>query len=99
ELARTYVAAGQRADAERLLAETHDKCDYVEPLGLAWIYTALGQSARALEWLERGAADRTGPFAGWLHDDPRLDSLRSEPRMQDLLRGIGLGAEGAKPRS
>ena len=64
--------------------------DYAEPFGFATVYAALGQTDEAFQWLERAARDRSGFFAAWVNGDPRLDSLRSDARMTDLLRRMGL---------
>jgi len=92
ELARAYAASGRAADAQQILAEMQQTFDrgYAEPYGFATVYAALGQADQAFHWLERACQDRTGLFAMWVNGDPRLDSLRSDPRMSDLLRRMGL---------
>jgi tetratricopeptide (TPR) repeat protein len=94
ELARVYAASGRTADAQRMLADVHQifNQDYAEPLGFAAVYAALGQADQAFQWLERAAQDRTCFFALWVNGDPRLDTLRSDARMGDLLRRMGLAA-------
>ena len=52
-------------------------------------YLRLGDKDRALDWLLR-AADERFFFVFYTKVDPRFDSLRSNPRFQDLLRRIGL---------
>ena len=64
---------------------------YVPPFGIALIYEGLGDKAQALEWLERAYEDRSF-FLTYIKVDPRFDSLRGEPRFQDLLRRMGLGS-------
>ena len=91
ELARTYAVCGRAADAERLLAESNQLYQgRLEPLGLAHIHAAMGRTDEAFRWLEEGYRGRSGFFALWLKDDPRLDALASDPRMADLLHRIGL---------
>ena len=92
ELARACAASGQTTEAQRMLAEMHQtfQQDYAEPYGFAAVYAALGQADQAFQWLERAFQDRSGFFAMWVNGDPRLDSLRSDPRMSDLRRRIGL---------
>jgi tetratricopeptide (TPR) repeat protein len=92
ELARAYAIARRQADCERVLAEMHQTFDrdYAEPLGFAMVYAALGRADEAFHWLERAAQARTGFFAMWVNGDPRLDPLRNDPRMTDLLRRMGL---------
>jgi hypothetical protein len=50
----------------------------------AVIHAALGDTAAALEWLER-AYDEQSPWIGYVAVDPRLDPLRSHARFQTLL--------------
>jgi serine/threonine protein kinase/Tfp pilus assembly protein PilF len=98
ELARVFATAGRTADAHRLLAEIHQKFeqDYAEPHGFGAVYAALGDADRAFEWLNRASRDRTGFFATWINGDPRLDCLRDDPRMKDLLRRVGLTPTGSE---
>ena len=63
---------------------------YVSPYWLALVYAGMGDRARALELLGRAYAERD-VWLTWLGVDPRFDALREEPRLQELLRRIGLG--------
>jgi hypothetical protein len=56
---------------------------------LAYIYTAQGRHADALEQFER-AFDERDPSLVWLTVEPRVDPLRADPRFQAILRRIGL---------
>ena len=58
---------------------------YVSPYFVATIYAGLGDRDQALKNLEETYADRN-EMLGWLKVDPLMDSLRSDPRFQDLLR-------------
>jgi serine/threonine-protein kinase len=53
------------------------------------VYLALGDTASALDWLER-AAEEHSPLIVYVKTAPQFDRLRSEPRFQALLRRIGL---------
>jgi hypothetical protein len=55
----------------------------------ALIYAGMGNKDEALEWLEK-AFEQHSPMMAWLKVDQRFDSLREEPRFQDLLRRVGL---------
>ena len=57
--------------------------------GVALVYAGLGENDQAFAWLNKGYAERTH-WLVWLKLDPRWDSLRSDPRFQDLLRRMGL---------
>lgn len=69
--------------------ETKAKTGYVSPTIFALHYTLLGKKDEAIVWLER-AYDERHPFLVQLKIDPEFDSLRDDPRFQDLLRRIGL---------
>jgi hypothetical protein len=53
------------------------------------IYAGLGESDQAFEWLERAYQARD-PKLPFLKVHPRWDSLRADPRFDDLLRRMGL---------
>jgi tetratricopeptide (TPR) repeat protein len=92
-LGHAYAVSGQRADALKVLVELKDlsKRRYVATFDVALIYIGLGDKAQTLEWLQAAYEDRPLRFV-WIKVDPRFDSLRAEPRFQDLLRRMGLGS-------
>ena len=50
-------------------------------------YAVLGDSAKALDWLDR--AVRAGDErADWFERDPLLTSIRQEPRFRQIVDGI-----------
>ncbi len=55
---------------------------------VAQLYARAGEKERALEWLERAFANRDPNMPYLLL--PRYDSLRDDPRFQDLLRRMNL---------
>jgi hypothetical protein len=87
-----YVAgsAGHHAEALRLkryleqLGQTH----YVMPVAVANIAIGVGDTAGALDWLERAYQERSFMliFLGW----PMYDGLRDQPRFQAIIRGMHL---------
>jgi serine/threonine protein kinase/Tfp pilus assembly protein PilF len=81
--------AGRRNDAEAILKKLETTKDYVSPAELAILYIGLGEKEQALLALERAFAahDLQMRFIGV---DPHMDSLRSEPRFQELIRKVGL---------
>jgi hypothetical protein len=58
---------------------------YVTPYWVAMVYAGRGEKEEALRWLEKAYEERSAWMA-WLKMDPALDSLRSEPRFQAMLR-------------
>ena len=90
-LAHTYAVWGQRAEAEKRLAQlqTLSKTQYVPPFDVAMVHMGLGDKNRALEWLDK-AYEEQSAFLIWIRVDPRFDSLHVEPRFHALLRRMGL---------
>jgi serine/threonine protein kinase/Tfp pilus assembly protein PilF len=97
ELVRAHAISGRIANARNLLAQMHQRFEqsYADPYGLAMAHAALGEVDQAFQWLERASQDRTGMLAMWVNGDPRMDTLREDPRMHELLRRMGLKAAAA----
>ena len=93
-LAHAYLAVGKRAEGENILRdlERESKSAYVSPYIIATIYAGLGQKDRAFEFLEKAYLERALDLTWFLKADPRIDSLRSDPRFQSLLRRVGFSA-------
>ena len=91
DLAYAYAVAGQPEESRkilgRLMGET--KRSYMPALWVARVYVALGEPENAFIWLSKAYDERSAQLP-LLNVDPRLDSLRSDPRFQDLLRRMKL---------
>jgi eukaryotic-like serine/threonine-protein kinase len=89
-LAHAYAGTGKRAEAEKLLSELQrqSKVSYASPYMIAVIYSGLGQKDKAFEFLEKAYQERSPDIAYFLRADLRLDTLRPDPRFQDLLRRV-----------
>jgi tetratricopeptide (TPR) repeat protein len=61
----------------------------VQWLSVAALYARLGERDKAWAALSRAHDERTRAFV-YVKVEPQLDSLRSDPRFQDLLRRMGL---------
>jgi serine/threonine-protein kinase len=92
-LAIMLVRTGRRDEGLAMLERLAGggSTDYVPPFGVASAYAVAGQPARALDWLERGFAERDGAMV-WLAVHPRLDRLRGEVRFRRLLAAMRLDA-------
>jgi tetratricopeptide (TPR) repeat protein len=86
-LRRAYQVGGiggaWRWDIERL-KERAARDEYA-PTKFAARYASLGEKDKALDWLEKGYEEHAPPMAQ-IKADPCYDSLRSDPRFQNLLR-------------
>jgi serine/threonine protein kinase/predicted Zn-dependent protease len=71
------------------VSETKAKTEYVPPSIFALLNTHLGQKDEAFAWLEK-SFDERDPLIVQLKTNPEFDTLRDDPRFQDLLRRVGL---------
>lgn len=85
----TYARAGKRHEAERTLAEleTLARQRFIPPYEMAIINAALGDNDKALSFLEKDYELRSSNVFE-IGVDPRMDSLRSDPRFRALLLRI-----------
>ena len=81
-----YAGALRRA-ADTLAARARKT--YVQPDSVAPLYIMAGEKAQALAWLEKGLEVRD-PDASQYRLDPSYETLRSEPRFQELVRRLNL---------
>src|SRR5438105_1675295 len=97
-IAHAYAKSGKRNKAIKLLDELTATAQDTEqlpgvvnvsPHSIAEIHTALGQTDKAFEWLNK-AYDQHDMQMVSLLTNPTLDSLRSDARFADLVRRVGL---------
>jgi TolB-like protein/DNA-binding winged helix-turn-helix (wHTH) protein len=90
-LGHVYAVSGKKSEARTLLDELKHLSaqEYVPAPNIALIYAGLGEKDQAFAWLEKGYEDRSFQMQ-WIKIEPRWDSLRSDPRFQDLMRRVGL---------
>ena len=90
-IGRVDALSGKRAEAEKVIDELKDlsKQIYVSSYHIASIYASLGDKDRAFEWLQGAYKERSDSLV-YLKVDPKMDSLRSDPRFTDLVRRVGL---------
>jgi eukaryotic-like serine/threonine-protein kinase len=90
-LGQTFATAGRRKKAIQILDDLTKlaKQKYVAPYFFAGIHIGLGEDDRAIEYLEKSYEEHSH-WLMYLHIDPSMDGVRSNPRFQDLLRRVGL---------
>jgi tetratricopeptide (TPR) repeat protein len=86
-----YVSgrAGQQVEARQALRDLQlmpGEKRYAYSIAVA--YLGIGDNEKAITWLQKSYTQRTITTA--LRVDPAFDPLRSDPRFQQLLRGMGL---------
>ena len=86
-----YAIAGHISQAKKELEELKRlrKTEYISAVSLAYICAGLGERDEALSWLEEGYEERAFQMQ-MLQLDPRLESLRDNPRFKELVRKVGL---------
>jgi DNA-binding winged helix-turn-helix (wHTH) protein/tetratricopeptide (TPR) repeat protein len=91
-LAMAYGRLGQRAEAQRIVEELERRAAIENiPAGAVLLaYIGVGDTARAIEVLERGYVERDN-YEVNIASDPLMDPLRSEPRFDAICRQVMLG--------
>jgi TolB-like protein/Flp pilus assembly protein TadD len=91
QVAVAYASAGKKSEALQIVAQLQSisNTQYVSPYGLAQIYAALSDREQTFKWLQTAYDDRA-VWMSYLAVDPVFDSLRADPRFQDLLRRVHL---------
>lgn len=86
-----YAMMGDKEKAEHTLKDMKRvlRTTYSPPYAFAAIYAGLGENDAAFEWLGRAQKAHDVGMV-WLKWDPQFDNLRSDPRFQGILAGIGL---------
>src|SRR5215470_6113420 len=89
--AYVHGRAGQREEARGALRKLEDlsRREKIQPTVFVRAYLGVGDNERALSCLEKAYAERYSE-ATTLKVDPMYDSLRGDPRFQELLRRVGL---------
>ncbi len=91
-LAISYFHTGRINEAEKII----DSLQFLSnksPVGspafhLAMIYTTIGRTKQAIQWLEKAYTDHEVEIF-WLKVEPLLNSLYNDPAFKDLLSKVG----------
>ncbi len=92
QLGQAYAMAGNRVRAHEILDTLKERArqGYVSPYHFAYVLTGLGEADRAMDYLERAVAERTGASYG-IKGSFLFKPLRDHPRFTELLRQMNLG--------
>jgi len=90
-LGRVYAESQKKYEANEMLNELNElaKRQYVSAYEVAKIYVALGNSEKAFQLLAKAYAEHSFHLVN-LNVCPQLNSVRSDPRFQDLAQRVGL---------
>lgn len=96
-LAICLAHLGQRGQALRSVQGLEDAAQrrYVDGVGIADLYFALGDLDRAFAWLQRACDDRSANMTGLRVDFDIPDAARRDPRYAALLARMGLPRTGS----
>lgn len=91
-LGNMYAVSGERGKAQKILEEMQKQRikRYASAYCVALVYAGLSESDLAFEWLGKAYEDRDDFLSWGLPSDPRLDSLRGDPRFDQLMNRVGL---------
>ncbi len=92
-LAQAYALSGNLDEAKKTLAEMEAQQHQLRGSGsaIAGTYLALGDSEKALHWLEDTAIGDIP--ANWLRVDPAFDPIRQNPRFLAVVSRVGQKVE------
>lgn len=90
-LAHLEAAAGNTAEARRILAELTAArgSRVVSAWGIAAVHASLGDVDDAFAWLETAITEKASGLM-WLRMHPRLDPIRHDPRYWPMVERVGL---------
>jgi tetratricopeptide (TPR) repeat protein len=93
-LAHAYAVTGRRAEAEKILhdLEHRSKDNQASHYIVATVYASLGEKEKAFALLEKAYNEKSLELSWHVKADPRIDNLRSDPRLQALLQRMGFPA-------
>jgi TolB-like protein/Tfp pilus assembly protein PilF len=88
-----HAVSGTKTEAESVIAKLKKESErrYINPFAIALIYIGLGRKDEAFEWLDAAFRERSDMLV-YLRVDPRLDSIRSDPRFTSLATRVGVPA-------
>jgi len=89
-LGQAYARAGQRDEAQKILARLTEeaKSRYVSAYSVALMFIGLGDKEQAMDALERAFREGAGNDIISIKVDPILDDLRGQPRFEALAQKI-----------
>jgi tetratricopeptide (TPR) repeat protein len=95
--AQLHAAAGNEQESRRLLQTVLQGQSLSGNLhrGIALVYASLGEKELALDWLEK-TYHRQAESISSIKVDPKFDILRSEPRLIELMKKVGIADEHGK---
>jgi adenylate cyclase len=91
-LGYVYARLSQEDESLKILEEVRQKeisGQFVSPFYVAILYSGLGRLDESVAYLEKAIDDRSAEIESLLHDS-MFEDARADPRVQELLRKIGV---------
>jgi TolB-like protein/Flp pilus assembly protein TadD len=90
-LGHLYASNGDRSRGRAIFDElaARSKAAYVPAYDVALVCVGMGWTDQAFDWLGKALDERSG-WLTYLNVEPRLDTVRSDPRFNELLRRVRL---------
>ena len=94
-LGHAEALSGNRRAAQAILDELNARAQqqYIGPSAQATVYAGLGETAQAVEWMQRAGKANDAALV-WMDVDPRWDSLHSDPWYRSELKDHFVRKEG-----
>ena len=91
DIGHLHAVSGSKTEAESVIAwlKKESARRHVNPFAIALIYVGLGRNDQGFEWLDTAFRERSDMLV-YLRVDPRLDSIRSDPRFARLAGQVGV---------
>jgi tetratricopeptide (TPR) repeat protein len=91
-LAYALGISGRTHEANALVGQYTQRAaaSSARPMDLVAVHLGLGDTARALDWVEQIPGDRSARF--YLLSEPMFDPIRGSARFRQVLEHLGLGA-------
>ena len=90
-LGHLYASNGDRSRGRAIYDElvARSKAAYVPAYDVALVCVGMGWTDQAFDWLGKALDERSG-WLTYLNVEPRLDTVRGDPRFDELLRRVRL---------
>ena len=90
-IGQDFATSGYKAVLQDWLEGLQElsKREYVSPYEIAQVHARLGDRERVFSWLEKAYMERDSGIVA-LKVEPAFQGLRSDPRLQNLVKRIGL---------
>lgn len=91
DIGHVYAVSGDVSGAERVIAQLRKEATrrYVNAYEVALIHIGLGRNDQAFRSLNQAFREHSDMLV-YLNVDPRLDSIRSDPRFASLIQRVGV---------